>query len=382
MDFARMFLSDLRLSRAPAAGFVTVGMFWGSFAGLVPDLKAAINASDGTFGITMLIASFGAFAAMWLAPRVDAKLGARALQASAFALALAFLLPGLAFEPVFFTVAMVLASAGSGCLDVIMNTRISSIEADAKRPLMNLNHALFSFAYAGAALATGVFREVGSGPATVFAVMFGVTVALLAVMHHPPAEISDDTSARKVKARAALIWFGGVIILIGFLAEQSTEAWSALHLERGLGGSAAQGALGPAILGLTMGVGRLSGQVIAGYVRATHALQIAAVIAAIGISVAASAQTLSLAYLGFAVLGLGVSIIAPMAYSAVGERVSNQERAAVITRISVIGYMGFFIGPPLMGGLSELFGLPVSFYTVAGILLLVSFYLAPGLRRQ
>jgi hypothetical protein len=54
----------------------------------------------------------------------------------------------------------------------------------------------------------------------------------------------------------------------------------------------------------------------------------------------------------------------------------------VITRISVIGYMGFFVGPPLMGGLSEAFGLATSFYTISAILLIVSAVLAPGLRKQ
>jgi len=155
-----------------------------------------------------------------------------------------------------------------------------------------------------------------------------------------------------------------------------------LHLERGLGGSAAQGALGPAILGLTMGVGRLSGQFISTHVRETYVLQVAGVIAALGLMIAASALSLSVAYVGFAILGLGVSVMAPMAYSAVGKRVNNQQRAVIITRISVIGYIGFFIGPPLMGGLSKSFGLSISFYTIGVILLLVSVFLAPQLRKQ
>lgn len=382
MVFLHGLISDIRLSRAPAAGFITVGLFWGSFAGLVPDLKAAIGASDGVFGLSMFFAAFGAVAAMWLAPRVDAKLGARAMQGAALAMALAFLLPGLAAGPVFFTLAMFLASAGSGSLDVIMNTRVSGIEAEVKRSLMNLNHALFSFAYAGAALSAGAFREAGLGPAVVFAAVLVVALMLLPSMFHRPAEIATTEGSLTLSARPALIYLGGGVILIAFLSEQATEAWSAIHLERGLGGSAAQGALGPAILGLTMGIGRMSGQFVAAHVRETTVLQIAAVIAATGIAIAASADSLNAAYFGFAVLGLGVSVIAPMAYSAVGKRVSDRERVHVITRISVIGYMGFFIGPPLMGGLSELFGLTVSFYAVALILLCVSIVLAPNLRKQ
>lgn len=383
MAFFTTFLGDLRHSKAPSAGFVSEGLFWGSFASLVPDLKQAIGASDGVFGLTMFFASLGAVAAMWLAPRVDAKLEARAMQGAALAMVLAFLLPGLASGPIFFTIAMVLASAGSGSLDVIMNTRLSGIEADTKRPLMNLNHALFSFAYAGSAFCTGFFREAGFQPLIVFSLVAAIVgFILIPTMFHKAVGFGEGEAAQPSVLRKPLIFFGGTIILIAFMSEQATEAWSALHLERGLGGSAAQGALGPTILGLTMGVGRLSGQFITAHVRETFVLQIAAVIAAIGLVIAASAANLNTAYLGFAILGLGVSVMAPMAYSAVGKRVSNQQRALVITRISVIGYMGFFIGPPLMGGLSELFGLSVSFFTVAAILLFVSLFLAPQLRKQ
>jgi predicted MFS family arabinose efflux permease len=277
---------------------------------------------------------------------------------------------------------MLLASAGSGSLDVIMNTRVSGIEAETKRSLMNLNHALFSFAYAGAAINAGIFRQAGYSPLAVFLVVLALTLIIVPFMFHRPAPIEQENASTPLRARNGLMFFGGLIILIAFLSEQATEAWSALHLERGLGGSAAQGAMGPAILGLTMGVGRLSGQFIAAHVRETIVLQIAAVIAAAGLIIAASAPTLFVAYVGFGILGLGVSVMAPMAYSAVGKRVSNQQRSFVITRISVIGYMGFFIGPPVMGGLSEAFGLSVSFFAVSAILLCVTLFLAPALRRQ
>lgn len=382
MNFITNLKTDLYHSRAPAGGFVLEGLCWGSFAGLVPDIKAAIGASDGVFGLSMFFAALGAVAAMWLAPRINTGLGARAMQAAALVMGLAFLLPGFASEAIFFTIAMFLASAGSGSLDVIMNARLSGIEAETRRSLMNLNHALFSFAYAGAAISAGLFREAGFGPLTVFGIIFAITLLLLPWMFHTPAPIEGEASGKASKVRPALIFFGGTIILIGFMSEQATEAWSALHLERGLGGSAAQGALGPAILGLTMGIGRLSGQFVAAYVRETLVLQIAAVVAAIGIAIAASAQSLMVAYIGFGILGLGVSVIAPMAYSAVGKRVSNQQRVHAITRISVIGYLGFFIGPPMMGGLSEAFGLYVSFYAVAVILLCITVVLAPGLRKQ
>ncbi len=126
----------------------------------------------------------------------------------------------------------------------------------------------------------------------------------------------------------------------------------------------------------------MSGQFIAAKARETVVLQIAAALAAVGIVLAGSASSIFTAYVGFATMGLGVSVLAPMAYSAVGKRVNAEQRTAAITRISVIGYMGFFIGPPLMGGLSEAFSLSVSFYAVAAILGSITLFLAPKLRTQ
>jgi hypothetical protein len=57
---------------------------------------------------------------------------------------------------------------------------------------------------------------------------------------------------------------GGGIVLIAFMTENASENWSALHIEKTLGGSPEEGALGPATLALTMGFARLGGQWLAG----------------------------------------------------------------------------------------------------------------------
>jgi MFS family permease len=89
-----------------------------------------------------------------------------------------------------------------------------------------------------------------------------------------------------------------------------------------------------------------------------------------------------MAYLGFALLGLGVSVLVPLAYAHVGARVSDASRTTAIARISVIGYAGFFIGPPMMGGISEAAGLAWSFAAVAATLLTITLILAPALARR
>jgi MFS family permease len=131
-----------------------------------------------------------------------------------------------------------------------------------------------------------------------------------------------------------------------------------------------------------MAIGRLAGQLVANRVSESHVIRWASITAGIGAFIAATAPSLTVAYLGFSILGLGVSVVAPMAYAWIGRMVPNKYRSHAISRISVVGYAGFFIGPPLMGFLSEGFGLAVSFMTIGGILFAVSLMLLPVLARR
>ena len=377
-------LRDLYISRGPAAGFAAVGVFWGSFAALVPVIKPQVGLSDGQFGLALLITSIGAVMAMWLAPLAERGLGARALGVLTALLAVATLLPGHTTNGVMFTLAMLGVTMTSGTLDVAMNARVSALEAQVGRSLMNLNHAVFSVAYAFCALATGLARELGLGPA---AILTGggllIGVLMLQAFAAPVADAEHEADGVEVAPLPwALLLPGGMIILIAFMSEQATEGWSALHLERNLGAGAAQGALGPALLGITMAVGRLTGQVVANRVSERMVIRWASVTAGIGACIAATAPSLGVAYLGFSILGLGVSVMAPMAYAWIGRMVPNRYRSHAISRISVVGYAGFFVGPPLMGFLSEGFGLAVSFLAIGGILFAVPLLLVPVLSRR
>lgn len=377
-------LRDLYISRGPAASFAAVGVFWGSFAALVPVLKPQVGLSDGQFGLALLITSIGAVMAMWLAPLAERALGARALGVLTALLAVATLLPGHTVTGVTFTLAMLGVTVTSGTLDVAMNARVSALEAQVGRSLMNLNHAVFSVAYAVCAMGTGLAREMGLGPA---AVLTGSGLLIGALMLQafaaPVADAEQEADGMEV---APLPWTlllpGGMIILIAFMSEQATEGWSALHLERNLNAGAAQGALGPALLGMTMAVGRLAGQVVANRVSEKAVIRWAAITAGVGACIAASAPSLGVAYIGFSILGLGVSVMAPTAYAWIGRMVPNRFRSHAISRISVVGYAGFFIGPPMMGFLSEGFGLSTSFLVIGGTLFVVPLMLVPVLTRR
>ncbi|WP_282077823.1 MFS transporter [Epibacterium ulvae] len=373
---------DIIASRIPAPAFIAMGMFWGVFGAYVPWIKAQAGLNDADFGLALLFGAAGAVGAMWIAPKVDRGLGAYAMVGGAVAMVAAFILPGLANSWAFFALAMLLAMGTSGLLDVIMNARLSGIEVEAGRSLMNLNHALYSFSYGVAAIGAGLMREAGIPPIVCFALIgLGTLIVTPGLRHEDKISNSDEAGTRHgFGLSKPLLICAGLVTLIGFMAEQATEGWSALHLERSLGVGAAEGAMGPAILGFTMGIGRLTGQVLTRFVSEGRALQGAGALAALGAVLAAWAPTPALVYMGFAVIGFGVSITAPMTLVWIAKTLPAGQRSLAISRVVLVGYTGFFIGPPLMGFLAQAFGLPMAFTILGALLALIAIVLVPALR--
>jgi MFS family permease len=357
----------LAVSRPTVAAFAAVGLTWGCFAAMVPVLKARIGVDDATFGLMLLATAVGLATTLYVAPRWDRAMGSRALPVGTVLLAAATLLPsGAATLPLLFG-ALVLMGATSGLTDVVMNARVSEIEARIGRSLMNVNHAMFSVAYAVSALLTGALREAGLGPGAIFP-----TIALLVLATAPfqrmQAAAPPAPEAVPTRLPLMLVTTCAGIVLIAFMAEATVESWSALHLERTLGGGAAEGAFGPAMLGLTMAVGRFSGQAVAARLSELSVIRGATLLAMAGALIAAAAPGPAVAYLGFGLLGLGISVIGPMGLALAGRLSPASQRTAVIARVAVIGFLGFFLAPALMGQASDIWGLRWAFATVALVL--------------
>ncbi|APX10870.1 MFS transporter [Tateyamaria omphalii] len=370
-------LDDIVASRRALAGFVIVGFGWAAFSAQMPVIKAQVGAGDGAWGTLVLIGSTGAIMAMWLAPLMHRLLGQWAMVVGATVMAAGFVLSGAAQTPLVMGVALFLAAGGSGVADVLANAEVSEAEAETGRSLMNLNHGLFSVSYALAAVAVGVAREGGLGPVAIFAgVVLSVAVLspwLILPMRRLAEEDTQDASGMP----RLLVWVGGLVVLSAFLGEAASEGWSALHVERTLGGGPAEGAMGPALLATGMAVGRLGAHIFGASWPPFRVMVVASCLAGLGLALAGVATGLPMAYAGFLLGGLGVSVVGPLALGLVGQAVRPKHRLAAISQAAALGYAAFFLGPVIMGFVAEGFGLRVSFYAVAGIMFAVAAILLP-----
>ena len=366
-------VATLRVARPALAAFAAMGVVWGTFAAVLPDLKTMLGVDEGRLGLLILFTPIAAVCAMLLAPRIGAALGGLALPVASLAMAATFVLPGQVTALWVFPLAMMACGAATGLTDVLMNARVATLENDRGLHLMNLAHAAYSFGYAGAAIATGGLRTAGWPPGWVMSTMAGVALILALLTWEKDGRISGLLRPKDGTARhlGFVPLIGGGIVLIAFLTENAAENWSALHIEKTLGGSPAQGAMGPAALALTMGFARLVGQGFAARVDAFRLLCGGALIACVGALGAAMATSPAMAYAGFIVMGVGSSVIAPTAFSLVGRLAAPEARARAVARATLWGYFGYFFGPPMLGFIAGSFGLRMAFVFAAVMLLAV-----------
>ncbi|MGY6632498.1 MAG: MFS transporter [Alkalilacustris sp.] len=389
---------DMAASRVPLAGLVAMGGIWGALAAVMPDLRARTGASDAELGLAFLAAALVAVAAMLAAPAIGAWLdrrgpgarrGALAPGACTAAMVAAALLPGLATQVWHLALALGVLAAASGVADVLLNGRVAALEAARARPLMNLNHAAYSLAFFAVAVASGLARDAGLGAGAVLTVLAAALVPLVVVTWDARgagvAVASSAADGRAALPPVAGLWLlvalGGGVMMLASLLEAGTETWSALHLERTLGAGPALGALGPAMLGLCMGIGRLAGQGLSRRLAPGRLMQLGAGIAGLGALAATLAPGPMVALGGIAALGLGASVLVPTALSLVGAAVPAERRTALIARAYALGFVGYVAAPALMGLIAHLAGLRWSFALLAAGAL-AALALAPALSRR
>jgi predicted MFS family arabinose efflux permease len=365
-------------------GFAAFGLFWGAWGGALPAVRAHAGVDDGALGLALLCIGAGALASMRPAGALVDRHGARALAVAMAPFAVSAVLPALATSALTLSAALLVLGATSGALDVAINAEGVRPEGVSGRPLMNLAHATFSGAVVVASLLAGALREAGTGVVALFAGV-GAALALaalaLARMEGAPARVSATGAGLRALLHVPgwLAVLGG-LTAVAYFVENAWQSWSAVHLETTLGASAGLAALGPALFASAAVTGRLLGQSLAGRVGDRALLRAGAAVAAAGSAIAALAPGAPLALAGIAIAGLGTSVCAPTLLSLAGRLAGPDERASAVSIVTTIAYLGFLVGPAVVGLLADAASLRAALVAVGGLALLLAALVrfAPG----
>ncbi|MFD3570891.1 MFS transporter [Streptomyces sp. NPDC058667] len=371
-DTATRSLSRLRL--ALTLFFALDGFLFAGWVVRIPAVKQQTGASAGDLGLALLGVSAGAVITMTLTGRLCRRYGSHAVTvATGVLLSLSVALPPLTRSPLALGLVLLVFGAAYGGINVAMNSAAVDLVAALRRPVMPSFHAAFSLGgMIGAGL--GGLLAGSLSPTAHLLGLAGAGLVLTALagpvlLRHPspapppeslaPAAHVSDGSSRSVTRRTVLVF--GVIALCTAYGEGALADWGALHLEQDLGAHPGVAAAGYSVFALTMTVGRLTGTALLERLGQTRTLVAGGATAAAGMLLGALAPTVWATLLGFAVTGLGLANIFPVAVARAGAVAGP----AGVATASTLGYGGMLLGPPSIGFLADWFSLPLALTTVA-----------------
>ncbi|GHA96830.1 MFS transporter [Streptomyces chryseus] len=358
--------------------FALNGFLMGMWIVHIPAVEHRAGTSHAVLGWLLLLLGAGAFAGMRLAGPLTDRAGARTVVPLGAALcSAALVLPGLATNTWTLGAALLVLGFGNGCLDVAMNAHAVQVERGYGRPVMSAFHATFSIGGVLAALVGARTLSWGLSPAaTLGAVaLLGLVAAVAAapaLLRAEPTRTADDLTAavRTGRGTPRRIRLLAALALMLMLCEGVANDWSVLHLEDVLDAPAATAALAYGAFATAMTVGRLLADRVAARCGPVAVVRYGASLAALGLTTAALSPWIPLALVGWTLFGAGLSGCVPQLFSAAGHA-DPDAAGANVSRVAGLGYLGMLAGPAVIGPLTHLvplnltFFLPVAFCVVA-----------------
>jgi MFS family permease len=368
---------------AVAAAFLIHSTVSGTWAPRLPAIKESLGLSDGELGTALVGLAIGLVIGTRAAGAPIDRFGSRPVMRAGFPLlAATLLLPGLADSLVALFLALLVLGVASGALDVAMNAQGIEVERHLGRPILSGLHGLWSVGLGlGAGVAAGA-AAADVDPLAHFAVVAAVLAlaslvllrGLLPAEHHVREEHEREERV-SVRWTVPLILLG-VIAFCSFVGEGSASDWSAVYMTQELGTSQALGALAFAAFAVTMATARFAADPLRTRLGNVTLVRGGSLLAAAGLGTALLIHEPAAGIIGFALLGLGLAPVVPIAFSAAGD-LDPRATGRLVGRVATIGYVGSVAGPIMIGWLADATSLRTSLGLVV-VLALVIAISAPG----
>ncbi|KQY86167.1 MFS transporter [Pelomonas sp. Root1444] len=346
-----------------------MGVLFATWGVHVPIVKAHYGLGEQTLALAMLASGVGALAALAYAGRIVGRYGPRAVAAVMGCISCAAIAGLEASTQYAALIAVMLVFGSFGSLfDVSLSAEASEIERLSGKPMMSGFHGMFSLGgMAGAGLGSAV-PALGLSPVSHLLLATGLCAAAILVASRAMLPLPEKQAEAKQPLslpRGPLLLLG-VLASMGLIAEGAMYDWSVLFMKQERASDASTAALAYASFSAAMAAGRFGGDWVRARLAPRRLLRASGVLAAAGMALALAVPSPLVALAGFALVGLGLSNVVPMLFSAASQ-VPGVSPAHGIAAVSGVGYLGMMAGPPLIGLVAEHSSL------TAGLLVVVVF---------
>lgn len=353
--------------------FLMNGFYVGAWAPKIPEFAERLSLSKSTLGLMILLVGLGSVTLMPVAGALMARHGSTVV-VKIMAVLLVPALLFLTFANSIPTAALaVLWFGGSmGAMDVAMNTNAVAVEKSMGRAIMSSCHAFWSVGgLIGAATGGYLISLVGTGWHAVLATVFTSAVLLAAwpgIL--PDAPHPTEKGERRGLPLQLLPWLFGLMALFSMVPEGAVLDWGAFYVRTELGASLTVSGLAYAAFAGTMALMRFAGDLVRDRLGAVKTLRISTGFAIVGMLAAGLAPNAEMAIAGFALCGVGIANMVPIAFSAAGN-IPGVSPGVGLSVATLLGYSGLLVAPSVIGFTAEHTGFAPVFLFLPVLLLVV-----------
>ncbi|MFK7982392.1 MAG: MFS transporter [Saprospiraceae bacterium] len=356
--------------------FLVNGFIYANWVARLPKLQEVYGMDNGTTGLVLLTYAIGALVAMPFTGWLIVKNGSERTTVIASFLFCA-MVPFFAVmnSIVFLAALLFITGMFTGVMDVAMNAQAVLVEEAYKRPIMSSFHAVFS---GGMMIGAGVGSIFTKWETPLFqhfliiaiiAVLFATWSSFNLLKDAPTTNNTTEEGGFQLPSRA--LWGMGVIAFCCMLGEGAMADWSTIYMQNI---AMADPALAPIGLGAFSGammVGRIFGDKGRAVLGDGKLMIINSLVALSGVVLLILFPIPIMVILGLFLVGLGLSVIVPIAYSTAGSA-EGLAPGVGISMVTTIGYSGFLFGPPIIGFIADWQTLRIAMFFVALLFLIMT----------
>ncbi|MEO6731104.1 MAG: MFS transporter [Ferruginibacter sp.] len=362
-------ISSTRAHRiAVSTFFFIAGFTFASWASRIPDIKTTLHLSDAGLGGVLFALPVGLMVSMPVSGYLVTRFGSRSiLILTALIYPLTLILLGLAPSVWMLSAVLFIFGFWGNFFNISVNTQAVGVEALYGRSIMASFHGLWSLAgFAGAAVGT-LMVAMNVSPFIHFCIICATAFLLVLLSFKYTLPHNENNNKQPVFAMpdSSILKLG--LIAFGCLVCEGTMFdWSGVYFQKVVKVPDSYTTLGYVAFMSSMAAGRFIADWLVTKFGVRSMLQFSGVVITMGLLTAVILPYILPATIGFLLVGLGVSSVVPLVYGLAGKSKTMLPGVA-LAAVSTIGFLGFLIGPPLIGFIAQASGLRWSFTVIAFI---------------
>ncbi|HWZ16862.1 MAG TPA: MFS transporter [Mucilaginibacter sp.] len=358
---------------AVGALFFMAGLCFASWASRIATVQQTMGLSDAALGAVLFSLPVGLMCSLPFSGWIITKIGSKRLLLSAILVyGMALVSLGLAKNTFQLIICLVCYGFASNAVNISVNTQAVAAEGLHEKPIMASFHGLWSLAgFTGAGIGTIMIAN-GVNPFHHFVIILmvlivGVIIASRFLYDDSEAVKNVPSSTMPLLMRLRLmipLLTLGTIAFCSMICEGAMFDWSVIYFKKVIAAPIALQGAGFTAFMLTMAGGRFVADWFAHRFGLKRTLQVSGTLTTTGLLIAVLFPHFYTAMAGFLLVGAGVSSVVPMVYSAAGKS-KTMSPGVALAAVSTIGFVGFLVGPPLIGFIAGLATLRASFVFIA-----------------